>query len=49
MEIPWKVQFGIGVAVLVGGIFAFRGLLEIVAAIVGVMLITDARRRQKAE
>ena len=44
--ISWQVQLGIGVVLLIGGIFLLSGLLEILAAVSGVLLIATARRRK---
>jgi hypothetical protein len=40
-----KLQVGVGVAILVVGIFVFDGVIEIIVAMGGVFIAAQARQR----
>jgi hypothetical protein len=41
-----KLWFGVGMAMIVIGIFAFSGILELVVAVSGVLVASQGRKRR---
>jgi hypothetical protein len=43
-DVHWKTKRFLGIGVLVVGIFVFQGLVELVMAVAGVLIIASATR-----